>query len=112
MKPGSILAACALTAIVLAPPAHAADEAAPQPADDEAAAARPAAPVPPALAVRPGSSPAREADCAQLLRRYRESQECFAPYRMANGAVRPEAFVLCGPGLPDPSGQCVQVNPD
>ena len=54
----------------------------------------------------PGSS-----DCAELLRRYRESQECFAPYRMANGGLRPEAFQLCGPDLPDPSGQCVQVNP-
>ena len=51
-------------------------------------------------------------DCAELLRRYRESQECFAPYRMANGGLRPEAFQLCGPDLPAPSGQCVQVNPD
>lgn len=71
------------------------------------------APVPPAPPIQPAPRMTRGAsDCAELLRRYRGSQECFAPYRMANGGLRPEAFQLCGPELPDPSGQCVQVNPD
>jgi hypothetical protein len=71
------------------------------------------APAAPAPAIKP-APPATTSDsnCPELLRRYRESQECFAPYRMANGAIRPEGFVLCGPGLPDPSGECVQLNPD
>ena len=69
----------------------------------------PAAPAPPIQP--PARSTKSASDCAELLRRYRESQECFAPYRMANGAIRPEAFQLCGPDVLDPSGQCVQVNP-
>ena len=71
------------------------------------------APLSPAPPIKPAPRATRSAsDCAELLRRYRESQECYAPYRMANGAVRQEGFVLCGPDVPDPSGQCVLVNPD
>lgn len=44
-------------------------------------------------------------DCAARLRRYRESQECFAPYRMANGAIKAEAYRHCVE-LTDPSAQC------
>jgi hypothetical protein len=81
-------------------------------AEEDAAAGR-TAPVPPAPAIQPQPAPSRDANCDELFRRYRASQECFAPYRMANGAMRPEAFILCGPGEPDPSAQCgAQVNPD
>jgi hypothetical protein len=78
--------------------------------EQESGAARTApVPVAPAIGSRPPS--ARNADCAERLRRYRESQECFAPYRMANGALRQEAFEVCGPDLPDPSGECVLIDP-
>jgi len=64
------------------------------------------APVPPAPAMRSRPVPQRSASCEDLVRRYRASQACFAPYRMANGALRPEAFDLCGPDVADPSAQC------
>ena len=51
------------------------------------------------------TSPTPESDCATLQRLFAESQECFAPYRMDNGAVRPEAFEKCTE-LPDPSPKC------
>ena len=46
-----------------------------------------------------------QADCETSRRRYRESQECFAPFRLANGAVRAEAFKHCTV-VPDPSVAC------
>ena len=46
-----------------------------------------------------------QADCETSRRRYRESQECFAPFRLANGAVRAEAFEHCTV-VPDPSVTC------
>lgn len=88
----------------------AADEAARRQAVEEAGRT---APVPAAPAVGPRPPSAREGNCEDLVRRYRASQACFAPYRLANGALRPEAFILCGPDLPDPSVQCgVPVNAD
>ncbi|MES2024694.1 MAG: DUF4124 domain-containing protein [Pseudomonadota bacterium] len=51
-------------------------------------------------------------ECERLLREYRESQECFAPYvirgrdgRRRRGAVREEAFLYCK-SVPDPTQQC------
>lgn len=44
-------------------------------------------------------------DCATLHRLYRESQECFAAFRLSNAAVRPEAYKSCTEVL-DPSPQC------
>ena len=74
-------------------------------------AAGPTAPTPPAPPIQPAPRATRNSsDCAELLRRYRESQECFAPYRMANGAIRQEGFAMCGPDVPDPSGQCTPVD--
>jgi hypothetical protein len=90
----------------------AAEEEAKRQAPGDAAAGR-TAPVPPAPAIAPRPAPSRDANCEELRRRYRASQECFAPYRLANGALRPEAFILCGPDVPDPSAQCgIPVNPD
>lgn len=82
----------------------AADEGERRQAEEEAA--RRTAPVPPASALRPRPAPPRSASCEDLVRRYRASQACFAPYRMANGALRPEAFERCGPDVADPSAQC------
>lgn len=55
----------------------------------------------------------RETECEKLMRAYRESQECFAPFvirgsdggRRRGGAVREEAFLYCT-SVPDPSQQC------
>jgi hypothetical protein len=49
-----------------------------------------------------GRSPA---DCAAMRKRFAESQACFAPYRLANGAIRPEAYKRCHQ-MPDPSATC------
>ena len=51
------------------------------------------------------SSGITASDCAARLRRYRESQECFAPYRTVTGAIKAEAYQRCVE-LPDPSPQC------
>lgn len=71
--------------------------------------AAPAA-VPPASAA--SAAPSTEPPtCEQRLRDYQRSQACYAPYRTAAGAVKPEAFAACGAPLPDPSGDCVQRTP-
>ena len=44
-------------------------------------------------------------DCATLFRLYWKSQECFAPYRLPNGAIKAEAFERCT-AVPDPSHKC------
>ena len=44
-------------------------------------------------------------DCAALRRRYAQSQACFAPYRLANGGIRREAFRHCR-NMPDPALTC------
>ena len=44
-------------------------------------------------------------DCAALRKRYAASQACFAPYRLANGGVRREAFRKCR-SMPDPALTC------
>ena len=46
-----------------------------------------------------------ESDCETQLRLYRESQECFAPFRTATGGIRAEAFEKCKE-RPDPSDRC------
>lgn len=44
-------------------------------------------------------------DCEQLMRAYRESQECFAPFMRVDGGVREEANQYCT-SVPDPSSKC------
>jgi Domain of unknown function (DUF4124) len=34
-------------------------------------------------------------ECEEQMKKYLASQECFAPYRLANGAIKPEAFDKC-----------------
>ena len=53
----------------------------------------------------PTSTPPASSDCASLQHAYVESQECFAPYVMANGAIRSEAFKHCKTVI-DPSLKC------
>jgi hypothetical protein len=37
----------------------------------------------------------KESRCAAEKKKYRKSQACFAPYRTANGGLKPEAFQHC-----------------
>jgi len=54
-----------------------------------------------------------ETDCEALIRVYRESQECFAPFKLReadgtfrqDGAVREEAFQYCT-SIPSPFNKC------
>lgn len=47
----------------------------------------------------------KHADCEQLMRAYRESQECFAPFMRVEGGTREEAYKYCTP-VADPSSKC------
>jgi len=51
------------------------------------------------------AGPSPFASCAELQRRYLESQACFAPYRLANGGMDAEAFRHCIEVV-DPSPRC------
>lgn len=64
-------------------------------------------PVPAAGAGSLSGSTAGEqaADCVALRREYARSQACFAPYRLANGGMKPEAYKRCKP-IENPSVQC------
>ncbi|MFJ7567158.1 DUF4124 domain-containing protein [Herminiimonas sp. NPDC097707] len=83
-----------------------------QKAKEAAQAMQPASPVPSAGQLTP-SSGMRETECEALMRAYRESQECFAPFVFRGpdgrprrgGRVREEAFLYCT-SVPDPSQQC------
>ncbi len=61
----------------------------------------------PVSAATPARKPVVDAntDCATLFRLYRESLDCFAPYIMANGTTRAEAFDKCT-AIPDPAPKC------
>jgi hypothetical protein len=79
------------------------------PSTGTTASAPPLAPTRAASAVRPktaGSlSPPPPPDCAALRARYAQSQACFAPYRLANGGIKPEAYKRCRE-MPDPALTC------
>lgn len=47
----------------------------------------------------------KDADCEQLMRAYRESQECFAPFMRVDAGTREEAYKYCTP-VADPSVKC------
>ncbi|MBC7956148.1 MAG: DUF4124 domain-containing protein [Cytophagales bacterium] len=53
----------------------------------------------------PRQSGNASADCPTLRRLYRESQMCFAPYRMANGTTKAEGFEKCNVVI-DPVLKC------
>ena len=50
--------------------------------------------------------PAPATDCATLLRRFRESSECYAPFFNVNGTMKPDAFETCGPAVAYPAREC------
>lgn len=47
----------------------------------------------------------QETECERMTRLYRESEACFAPYKLWNGATRAEAFQYCTPVV-EPSIKC------
>jgi TPP-dependent pyruvate/acetoin dehydrogenase alpha subunit len=49
---------------------------------------------------------AKETSCEKAQREFRESQECYAPFRTVNSGVKEEAFKQCGPPVADPSQRC------
>ncbi len=58
----------------------------------------PAASVP-SIQRRPAQTVTESTDCETWRRLYRESQECFGPYRTAPAGIKPEAFEACNPIL-------------
>jgi hypothetical protein len=59
----------------------------------------------PASARRPAQSVTDATDCDTWRRLYRESQDCFAPYRTTRGSTKAEAFEKCNP-IPSPDAKC------
>lgn len=55
-----------------------------------------------ASAKRPPAAPNESTDCETWRRLYRESLDCFAPYRTARGGTKAEAFEHCTPVLEPP----------
>lgn len=53
----------------------------------------------------PSSNASSSADCVTLREQYRKSQDCFGPYRNANGSIKPEASTHCTV-VTDPNSKC------
>jgi hypothetical protein len=75
-----------------------------------AASASPAAPTPTAatpapLLKRPAERVSATTSCTTWWRLYRESQECFGPFRTVGGGVKPEAFDHCNE-IQSPETRC------
>lgn len=67
----------------------------------------PPAPVVPPTAVvkRPAQTVTESTDCTTWWRLYQESQECFGPFRLVGGGIKPEAFDHCNE-IPSPELRC------
>lgn len=59
---------------------------------------------------RPPNAPTEGTDCETWRRLYRESLECFGPYRTARGATKAEAFSYCTPVV-EPPPRCGRSAP-
>jgi Domain of unknown function (DUF4124) len=59
----------------------------------------------PTSARRPAQGVTEATDCDTWRRLYRESEDCFAPYRSTRGGIKPEAFEACNP-IPSPELKC------
>lgn len=62
----------------------------------------------PVTAKRPAQGVTDSTDCETWQRLYKESMECFGPYRTTRGATKPEAFEKCNP-VPSPEPKCGPV---
>ena len=66
----------------------------------------PAPVVPPTAVVkRPAQTVTESTDCTTWWRLYQESQECFGPFRLVGGGIKPEAFEHCNE-IPSPELRC------
>lgn len=82
----------------------------------ERARSRVPAPVPPVVTEEapigrldaPPQKQVEDTECQRMTRLYRESEACFAPYKLWNGGTRPEAFEHCTEVV-EPSIQCGYV---
>lgn len=59
----------------------------------------------PPVLKRPARAPDPDTDCETWQRLYRESQDCFGPYRTVRGGIKPEAFEACNM-VPEPPPRC------
>ena len=57
---------------------------------------------------RPAQGVTDATDCATWRRLYRESEECFGPFRTTRGATKTEAFEKCNQ-IPNPELKCGPV---
>jgi hypothetical protein len=62
-----------------------------------------------AASKRPAQGVTDSTDCATWRRLYRESMECFGPFRTTSGATKAEAFEKCNP-IPSPELKCGPVS--
>lgn len=89
-----------------------ADEAARRRQSAQASAPAAAAASAPASAAttikRPAQGVTDDTDCETWRRLYRESEDCFGPYRTTRGATKAEAFEKCNP-IPSPELKCGPV---
>lgn len=74
----------------------------------EASKAQPAS-SPPKVPKRPPRGPSENTDCETWRRLYRESLDCFAPFRTARGTTKAEAFEHCTPVV-EPPIRCGRVS--
>ena len=63
----------------------------------------------PAASRRPAQGITDSTDCQTWRRLYRESMECFGPFRTTTGATKAEAFEKCNP-IPSPDLKCGPVS--
>lgn len=77
---------------------------------DPRRAAPPAPAASAAVQKRPSRVPDARTDCETWARLYKESIDCFAPFRTARGATRGEAFDFCTP-VDEPPTSCRQRLP-
>lgn len=68
-----------------------------------------AAPSAPLAAKRPNQGVTDSTDCTTWRSLYRESMECFAPFRTVNGSTKAEAFEKCNP-IPSPELKCGPIS--
>jgi Domain of unknown function (DUF4124) len=80
--------------------------AAPAPKPPPLAPARaPSAPASSVMPKRPPNAPNDDTDCDTWRRLYRESLDCFGPYRTAHGATKAEGFARCT-SVTEPPARC------
>ena len=63
----------------------------------------------PATSKRPAQGVTASTDCETWRRLYRESMECFGPFRTTTGATEAKAFEKCNP-IPSPELKCGPIS--